>query len=206
MTGTLVLIAPSDGTPVLVEAFAQDPVFAYFTGISDPDAQRPMRMRIVRFLTHLHAASGYKIWGWQIDDEIVGCALVVDRTDKAQNWLGLLRLLPLTVDLGLGALSRMNAYAGRSGRGHPKGVSHFIALVGLSDRARGKGIGGCFLQALHAHAGPLAHWALDTENPSNLAFYYKHGYQLYGCDALGPVTIHKLHRPRHRQSDDEDHP
>jgi len=43
--------------------------------------------------------------------------------------------LPLTV------LLRLNAYSAQSRRGQPAGVSHFLALLGLSDQAQGKGQG-----------------------------------------------------------------
>ncbi|MEX0971098.1 MAG: hypothetical protein WD046_11715 [Paracoccaceae bacterium] len=195
MTGRLVRATPAQAIPLFTDAFARDPMFKYFTGLSDPMAQTPMRKRIVAFITHLHAAAGHQIWGWQVDGALAGCALVVDKAHHAPQRLMLLKVLCSAVLLGFGTLSRLNAYARRRGRGRPEGVSHFLVLVGLADKARGKGIGGPFLQALHAHSGLPAHWALNTENPANLAFYERLGYLLYGQETLGAVTIYKFHRP-----------
>lgn len=195
MPGTLVRVTSAEAVPVFTEAFAQDPVFMYFTGLSDPVAQTLIRRRIISFITRLHAASGHSIWGWKIDGELAGCALVEDGARPVPHRLRLLQVLCSGMRLGFGTLFRLNAYARRSARGRPEGVTHFLALVGLADKARGKGAGGRFLQALHAQHGSSAHWALDTENPANLAFYDRHGYHLYGQEALGPVTLYKLHRP-----------
>lgn len=206
MSNELVPIAAAQAVPILTEAFAKDPVFVYFTGTAASAAQAPKRLQIMNTIAQLHALSGQSVWGWRVDGQIMGCALVEDRPNPLRQAVAVLRALPTFLRLPLTVLLRLNAYSARSRRGQPEGVSHFLALLGLSDQARGKGQGRRFLEALHAQYGPAAHWALDTENPANLPFYERLGYRLYAQETLGPVTMFKLHRPPQTGIPDENQP
>jgi GNAT superfamily N-acetyltransferase len=206
MTGELVPITPRQATPILTQAFAEDPAFAFFTGLPPSAAQTAVRQKVLRFVAQLHAFSGHSIWGWRVDDRIMGTALVEDQPSGWRRALGLLRALPAALGLPLAVLWRLNTYAAQSKRDRPEGISHFLALLGMSDQARGKGLGTGFLSALHAHYGPTAHWALDTQNPANPGFYERFGYRTYASEALGPVSNFKLHRPPQTGQTDENQP
>jgi GNAT superfamily N-acetyltransferase len=195
MTGELVPIVGTNAALILAEAFAADPAMEFFIEAACEDSLARLRSNILSILVRLHELSGQSLWGWRAEDRIMGCALVEDRPNRLWQGVAMLRMLPAAMRLPKETLSRLNAYALLSQRGRPNGVTHFLTLLGMSDVARGKGHGTRFLHALDGHYGPTAHWALDTENPGNLSFYERLGYRSYATEALGPVTMFKLHRP-----------
>ena len=203
MTGELVQISGADAGPILAEAFAADPAMEFFTGSSRGDVQAPLRSQILRILVRVHELSRQSLCGWRAENRIMGCALVEDRPNRLRHGVAMLRMLPAAMRLPKETLSRLNAYALLSQRGRPNGVTHFLALLGMADEARGKGHGTRFLHALHSHYGPAAHWALDTENQANLSFYENVGYRAYATEALGQVSMFKLHRPPRSQDQDQ---
>lgn len=195
MTGQIVPISLAEAEPILAGAFADDPVFTYFADPS-PDRTRDQIYRLlINWIVRFHHLSGQPIHGWQVGGRIIGCALVEVQPTRMRRAIAFVRMLPQTLRLPAASLSRLNDYAARSEQGRPLGVTHFLTLLGVADGARGAGHGGRFLKALHRRYGPTAHWALDTENPANPAFYFRLGYQTYVTEGLGPVTMFKLHRP-----------
>lgn len=202
MNGELVRISGVEATAILAKAFAADPAMDFFTGVVRQDAQAHLRSQILSIFARIHELSGQNLWGWRAEHRIMGCALVEDRPNGLRHGVAMARMLPAAMRLPKETLSRLNAYALRSQRGRPDGVTHFLALLGVLDVARGKGHGTRFLHALHEHYGPKAHWALDTENPANLSFYENLGYRSYATEAVGPVSMFKLHRPPQSQGQD----
>lgn len=178
---------------ILAAAFAQDPVMAYFTEPAPSSARPALRRRVIASLIRLHQRSGHSLWGWRVDGALLGCAMVEDAASRWRRAGALLRELPALLRLPLPVLRRLNAYGARSQHGRPQGATLFLTMIGLGDGGRGQGHGRRFMAALHRHYGSSAHWALDTENPDNLAFYESLGYQLYATQPLGPVTLYKLH-------------
>jgi GNAT superfamily N-acetyltransferase len=195
----LVPLSWRDAVPILSQAFADDPAMTFFTAVAPLESQALPRTQILDIIARLHELSRQRLWGWRIDDQVVGCALVEARPNRLRQGAAMLRALPSALRLPSATLSRLNAYVLRSQRGRPKGLTHFLTLLGMSDLARGRGHGTRFLDALHAHYGPTAHWALDTETPDNLSFYERLGYHPYSTEELGPVTMFKLHRPPRSQ-------
>lgn len=201
MPEPLFRIAPS-ATPqqeraidLLSEAFAQDPALEYFTQPAAPAARPALRRRIIASLIRMHLHSGQSLWGWREGEALIGCALVEDAATPLRRATALLREMPALLRLSLPVLRRLNAYGAQSQRQRPAGATVFLAMIGLCNSARGRGHGAGFMRALHNHYGTQAHWALDTENAANLAFYERLGYQLYATEALGPVQMFKMQRP-----------
>ena len=195
MTGRLVPILPAQAVPLLANAFAKDPVFDYFTQPAPFAAREVLRQRLVAWIIRFHHLSGQPLLGWQVEGQMIGCALVEDHPAPLRRAYALARMLPDTMCLPFAVLPRLNAYGVTSARGRPPGVTHFLALIGLCETAQGQGHGGRFLDALHARYGAAAHWALDTENPANPAFYGRFGYLQYATEPLGSILMFKLHRP-----------
>lgn len=190
-------ISTEQAAAILAEAFAEDPVMQYFTdGVAD-DARDALRQRIMALLVRFHHDRGQALWGWQHNGRMVGAAMV----EGPQGALRLIRAvalaLPRLLSLPLRTLLRLNAYGRRSAAHRPAGRHCFLVMIGLGDAARGKGVGSRFLTALHAQYDSALPWVLDTENPANLVFYRRFGYQLYATDSLGPVSMFKLARPAH---------
>ena len=195
MSGQIVPILPEQAAPLLAEAFAADPAFDHFTQPAAPENRAALRAGLIGWIAKLHHQSGQPILGWQVGGQIIGCALVEDRSAPLRRALAFLRLLPRTLRLPGAVLRRLNQYARQSGQARPAGVTHFLVLLGLSDAARGQGHGARFLAALHLWSGQGAYWALDTENPANPPFYRRMGYQTYATEPLGAASMIKMHRP-----------
>ena len=206
MTGQIVSVSPDQAAPLLVAAFVEDPAFLYFTQSLAPQTRKALHPRLVRWIVRFHHLSGQRVYGWQIDGQIMACALVEHRPSPLRRGLALLRLITEALRLPVSVLRRLNHYAVLSARSRPAGVTHFLVLLGVADHARGQGHGARFLQALHRQSGPAAHWALDTENPDNPRFYARLGYQQYATEPLGAARMFKLHRPATGTGSDENQP
>jgi GNAT superfamily N-acetyltransferase len=194
MTGQIVSATEGQAVAVLTEAFAEDPAFVHFTQGLAAQERKAMHRRLVRWIVRFHHLSGQPILGWQVGGQILGCALVVDRPASLRRAVAFLRLSAETLRFPFSMLGRLNRYAVLSARGRPEGVSHVLVLLGIAAARRGQGHGRRFLEALHRHFGPAAHWALDTENPDNQRFYARLGYRLYATETLGAAEMFKLHR------------
>lgn len=206
MTGQIVSVTEEQAVPLLATAFAEDPAFVYFTQNLAPLARKALHLRLVWWIVRFHRLSAQPIHGWQVNGEIMACALVEHRPPLLRRALAFLRLMPETLRLPFSVLRRLNRYAVLSARGRPAGVTHFLFLIGVAANARGQGHGARFLKALHRHSCPAAHWALDTENPDNPRFYARLGYQHYATETLSAVQMFKLHRPATETCPDEDQP
>lgn len=206
MTGQLVAVGPDKSVPLLAEAFVEDPAFVYFKQSLASNARKVLHPRVVRWIVRFHHMSGQSIHGWQVDGQIIACALVEHHLSPLRRGFALLRLIPEALRLPFTVLRRLNRYALLSARARPPGVTHFLVLLGVADPARGQGHGARLLHALHRHSGPGAHWALDTENPDNVRFYARLGYQHYATEPLGAIQMFKLHRPSIVTPSDEDQP
>ncbi|MFN3955553.1 MAG: hypothetical protein ACK4LQ_13955 [Pararhodobacter sp.] len=179
---------------ILSQAFARDPALEYFTQPAAPAARPALRRRLIASLVRMHLRSGHSLWGWQDGEALIGCALVEDAAAPLRRAAALLGELPALLRLPVQTLRRLNAYGAESQRRRPPGTTVFLAMIGLCDSARGQGHGAGFMRALHDGYGTRAHWALDTENADNLAFYQRLGYQLYATETLGPVRMFKMQR------------
>jgi ribosomal protein S18 acetylase RimI-like enzyme len=69
---------------------------------------------------------------------------------------------------------------------YPNFPHFYLAAIGATDRARGSGIGGALLRATLAECDATGVPAyLESSNPRNLSFYWRHGFRVLDEVSLG---------------------
>ena len=74
-------------------------------------------------------------------------------------------------------------------------------MIGVDPVHQGKGLGGQLLDTLHAisadHPESSGVW-LDTENPRNVPYYQRFGYEVRAHSSLEAVDIWGMFRPNQK--------
>lgn len=190
--------SPSDHTldriiQVIDDSFQHDPSFQWFANAQD-------RAKVASAVVFTHLRSGFDVWVARRGGDIVAAILVEQKQSRWRSVLGLMRCAKLWLALPRATVKRMNDYAIARRKNVPKNA-RLIAMIGVGPpHAQGQGIGSTFLRRVEARYAADRPWALDTENPNNLAIYEKLGYQKSGVQSCGPCTIYQFHKPDEKRS------
>jgi GNAT superfamily N-acetyltransferase len=100
--------------------------------------------------------------------------------------------------LGPASVQMLDQYAQIVDEHRPEESHHFLAVLGVDPDHHGRGFGGILLEEVHRQAAlhPDSDGvALDTENPKNLSFYRRFGYELTAESDLAGIKIYHFFRP-----------
>jgi len=110
----------------------------------------------------------------------------------------------LAVRLPLGTTSALNTYMRVAGRAAPTDPHHYLTMLGVAVDQRGAGHGRRLVEEVmdraRQHPRPTP-FALDTENPANVAMYTNWEFRLTGVHEMSTLRIHamtRVFRPRVR--------
>jgi GNAT superfamily N-acetyltransferase len=180
----------------LGEAFAQDPLTAYFFRGSPND----IRAEVAAFfsiLLRVRIALGMPAFVLQHAGGIQGAAMGYDTSRPgwpeplAEEWRQFEADLP-------GLIDRFAAYDRIAEAHRPGDAHHYLGVLGVHPSMQGKGAGKALLEVFCASslADPKSHGVyLETASPSSLQFYYRNGFELRGEGDLDGLPLWCLYRP-----------
>lgn len=191
-------LAPADRyrfCALIAEAFERDPSMAYFFGSSGQEAHR---RALAAFVFDKALALGETAEGAFADGRLAACVVVEPRA-AGPSALEALRLIPaaiaLSKSLPRGSLGRMNRFAAFARRALKPGPWRYLTMIGSSPAYRGCGAAAALLDraivAARRERGCRG-LALDTENPDNLAYYRRRGFELHSSGAFMGLTIYRM--------------
>lgn len=189
---------------LLAHAFEHDPLIAAATST----AQNPQAAREAVFRASLAGTlnAGGELVLAERGGTVIGAALIagpssgtLSRTVRAgaARLLSGVRFLTLARRLAPGALKLLNDADLASRSLAPPDPHHVLVAVGVTESARGLGVGHLLVDHTlqRARQDPRS-WAvrLETENPRNAELYARWGFTLLGVVAVGPCQVHVMAR------------
>lgn len=195
-------------TPMLVRAFASDPLMNYL--FSDAPIGVPGGIAALMDLAfETRSSRGWPVLGArQADGNLHGVAylsipspapsLAGTEAEQEPDRLRETRLR-FEATIGPASLERYRAYEAAWTVGAPQRPHHYLGVLGAAPEAQGHGVGCALLEAVASivAADPNSDgtW-LDTENPRNVGYYERRGFRVAAERALGSVTIWGMWRAR----------
>jgi ribosomal protein S18 acetylase RimI-like enzyme len=183
---------------LLSRAFKEDPLFVYlFTA----EKYQKQSEALIRFILKQNQLSG----GIILTDhsEKPSYVAIIDPPKDLRNpsvrakVRGYVEQLLLLSQLPFSVLRFLTKYQKAVSQRAPENPHYYLTMLGVDPGAQGKGIGKKALEEIHEIADtseksyPVA---LDTENPENVAYYEKFGYQLIDTKTINGLTLYCLSR------------
>jgi ribosomal protein S18 acetylase RimI-like enzyme len=183
---------------VLSKAFTNDPMMQYLFESSTATYSRSL-YEMFRFSCEVRLLLNWPLLGcWDTQHRLVGVA-GLSLPGKAV-WPPTLQKVyeGLKACIGINASTLMEKYGSQADTNRPNEPHYQLGMIGIDPHQQGHGYGGMLLQVLHkmseAHPTSTGIW-LDTENPRNLPWYQRFGYQIRALTQLGDVQIWGMFRP-----------
>lgn len=180
---------------VLAEAFAEDPVLAEIRPARPGEDRVAVLGRLFGALIRAVPASGRAVDVAVIADRVVGAAFWQAPLPHRHGSRAFVRQVPTLVRvLGIGGGFRALAHLRRMDRARPDAPHWYLAEIGVSEDARGRGVGGLLLaHALDRLDRRRQGAYLESSTPSNRRLYRRHGFAdgapLTGFSTAAPVSM-----------------
>lgn len=165
---------------VLTLGFETDPGYLSLVGASDEARPRPIR-QLMRSTIEVHLAARQPVFAIAQDQEILGVSLVEEPGASLPVLAGARELARLLRGIGprvaLGSIRGLLALM----RERPREPHHYLGMLAVHPRVRGRGLARALLEDVHAASGSHPESigvALDTSNPRNVSLYERFGYQM----------------------------
>lgn len=191
-------LARADRAPfceLIALAFERDPSMAYFFRSAGEVSHR---LALAGFVFDKALALGETVEGAFEGGRLAACAVAEPRA-AGPGALGALRLVPAAIALSRalprGSLGRMNRFAAFARRGLATEHWRYLTMIGSAPAYRGRGAAAALLdRAIVAARRDRAcqGLALDTENPDNLPYYRRRGFELHSSGEFIGLTIYRM--------------
>jgi ribosomal protein S18 acetylase RimI-like enzyme len=184
---------------VLTNAFTDDPLMNTLFAVSTSPFERSLK-ELMRFSCEVRLLLDWPLLGyWDNTQQLVGVAGL--SLPGKPNWPPALKDVYAQLETVIGAESRarLEAYSQQADNNRPGKPHYQLGLIGVDPQHGGNGFGSELMRAFHrmADANPSSTgiW-LDTENPRNVPWYQKHGYQILAETPFHNLTIWGMFRPK----------
>lgn len=187
----------SEVCDLLIKAFEKDPMIVFlFSG--------KQHRLFFRFLINKSQMLNEQMIGERVGEQWVTVANVELPADsKSISWVQQLRFLVgalgLIFKIPVKSFIFINKYMRFTTSVRPKSPHHYLVFMGVDPKMQGQGFGRKTLEYIHCliDQDPLSTGiGLDTENPENVTFYKKFGYQLVAQKNIQGVTIYSMFRSK----------
>lgn len=182
---------------VLTNTFYDYPVMRY--ALSDAGADYPSRLRALHgFFCDVRYARDWPVLGIRDGDTLAAVMLLSEPVSEP-------RPIDLTVvdhdladAIGQDAVARLQRYEEMSASIEPDLPNYFVGMLGTLSGFRGRGMARALLD--HAAERAERHTSargvcLATEDPANVPFYQRVGYEIHGEVQIGPIHSWCMWRP-----------
>lgn len=184
-------LAPEDAPDVVdvfCDAFRDYPVMRWVVGTS-PNAYEARLRTLIGFFVAARAMRDEPLLGIERDDRLVAAATVsFPGRDEEPAGMEVLRRATWR-ELGADARARYEQCGVAWQSFEVEGPHTHLNMIGVRPTERGKGLAALLLAKVHelSRTSPGSRGVtLTTENPANISFYEKAGYQLVGHVRVAP--------------------
>ncbi len=180
---------------VLAEAFADDPVLSEIRPPRAHEDRRIVLTELFAALIRSVPAPGRRVDVATIADRVVGAAFWQAPGRRSGGVGAFVRQVPAFLRvLGIGGALRALTHLRRMGRARPEIPHWYLAEIGVSAAARGRGVGGLLLgRALERADRCSAGAYLESSTPQNRRLYRRHGFAdgapIAGFRAALPISM-----------------
>ena len=188
----------SDAVGVLARAFADDPMANYMLGISHVSLEKSLE-ELFLFSCEVRLLLDWPLLGvWVESDQLAGVAGITLPGDV--DWPESLQEVyeNLKAKIGSDAVSRLETYSQLADTNRPSEPHYQLGMIGVAPKHQGKGCGGRLLETLNemseSHPESTGVW-LDTENPRNVPYYQRFGYEVKAHSTLDGIDVWGMFRP-----------
>lgn len=171
---------------VLADAFRDDPVISWV--IRDDEQRDEARAAFFSGYAAEELELGRRVQVAERDGEVQAAALWTEPPGGLQSLTlaGVRELWGVRHLTGIRRFPRFIKLITATEGHYPKFPHYYLGTIGAADRARGSGIGGQLLRATLIECDATGMPAyLESSNPQNLSFYWRHGFRVLEELSLG---------------------
>ena len=182
-----------EATDLLARAFADDPLMQ----VLFHESAKEGIPALMRFACQVRLVLGWPLLGYQENTRLLGVVGLSEGMNV--DWPEELHLhyKNLKDQIGSDAIDRLEQYSEIVNSHRPETQHIYVAVLGVDPSKQGSGIGRALLEAslvTSQHHPQSRGLYLDTENPANVPFYKRMGYQITHQEEFDGVTIWFFHR------------
>ncbi|WP_280770183.1 GNAT family N-acetyltransferase [Salipaludibacillus daqingensis] len=184
---------------LLYRAFEKDPLFVFLF----PNRKNKEHTKIlIRFIIRRNRLLN----GLILTDDVKkpSYVAIVDRPSNLRN-ISIRAKVRLNIDMLLlvfklpfHVLRYLTKYQEVTSTIAPNEAHYYLTMIGVEPSCQGKGTGKKVLREIHDIAEssqPPYSIALDTENPHNVAYYKRFGYELTGTKIINQLNVYCMNKP-----------
>jgi ribosomal protein S18 acetylase RimI-like enzyme len=191
----------SEAVDVLARAFANDPMAQYMLGVSNLSLDKSLKELFV-FSCEVRLLLDWPLLGvWTDNDQLAGVAGMT--LPGHVEWPESLQIVykNLKSQIGSQAVSRLETYSQLADTNRPAEPHYQLGMIGVAPEHQGKGFGGRLLDTVSEMSGTHPEssgvW-LDTENPRNVPYYQRFGYEIKAHNILDGIDVWGMFRLNQR--------
>lgn len=191
----------SDAVDVLARAFRNDPMANYMLGVSNLSLEESLKELFI-FSCEVRLLLDWPLLGiWVDNDQLAGVAGIT--LPGNVEWPEALQDVyeNLKTQIGSQAVSRLETYSQLADSNRPAESHYQLGMIGVDPEHQGKGCGGRLLDIVNEmsdnHPESAGVW-LDTENPRNVPYYQRFGYEIKAHSTLDGIDVWGMFRPNQR--------
>lgn len=188
----------SDAVGVLARAFTNDPMANYMMGVSRISLEESLH-ELFLFSCEVRLLLDWPLLGvWVEEEQLAGVAGITLPGDV--QWPPSLQEVyaNLKARIGKEAVSRLETYSRLADTNRPSTPHYQLGMIGVDPEHQGQGCGGQLLQTVNemseSHPESTGVW-LDTENPRNVPYYQRFGYEIKAHSMLNGIDVWGMFRP-----------
>jgi GNAT superfamily N-acetyltransferase len=191
----------SDAVDVLARAFTKDPMANYMLEISNISLDESLKALFV-FSCEVRLLLDWPLLGiWVDNDQLAGVAGIT--VPGNVEWPEALQVVyeNLKKQIGSQAISRLETYSQIADTNRPSEPHYQLGMIGVDPKYQGQGCGGKLLDVVtemsESHPDSTGVW-LDTENPRNVPYYQRFGYEIKAHSTLDGIDVWGMFRSNQR--------
>ena len=182
---------------VLAAAFNDYPVMRF--ALADASDEYDQRLReLIGFYCDKRLIHDWPVLGIRQGQEFVAAALITAPGTGTESPEFRRKHLGLAHAIGRAACERMARYERASSGREPKDAHYFLGMIGVAPGHQGSGYGRLLLEHIQAMSEGdqiSTGVSLSTEDPSNVPYYQRVGYQVVGEADVGDIHTWCMFRP-----------
>jgi len=191
----------SEAVGVLARAFANDPMANYMMGVSNTSLEESLN-ELFLFSCEVRLLLDWPLLGvWADHDQLAGAAGI--SLPGEVEWPESLQEVyeNLKKKIGPDAVSRLETYSQIADTNRPAEPHYQLGMIGVDPEHQGRGCGGQLLHSVNemseSHPKSTGVW-LDTENPRNVPYYQRFGYEVKAHSMLDKIDVWGMFRPNQK--------
>lgn len=182
---------------VLTAAFYNYPVMQYILNQERPDYANKLRL-MIDFFAEVRVVKGLRPFVMDMGDGPVAAALVNPPVSAMTSPELKQAFKDLIKAIGSANVGKLNAYEEKCEEMEPEVPHYYLGMIGVLPEHHRKGYARLLLEHIHKivdkDSGAKG-IALNTENPNNVPFYRRFGYEVIGEADVGSLHTWCLFRP-----------